>query len=82
MSGFKIELGVKVKDSITGFKGIVTARAEYITGCKQYSLVPKAEKNKAATAAWFDEDRLVDSVKKKAAKVPKGGPQQFAAPLK
>ena len=82
MGVFKIELGVKVTDSITGFKGIVTGRSEYITGCKQYSVVPKAEKNKAASAAWFDEDRLVGSVKKKAAKKPRGGPQQFAAPLK
>jgi len=78
MAGFKIELGVKVRDSITGFKGTVTARAEYITGCRQYCVVPKAKGNEAKGGGWYDEDRLVDSVNKKASKTPKGGPQSMA----
>jgi len=82
MGIFKIEMGKKVKDSITGFSGIVTARAEYITGCRQYTVTPKAKDNKHADSYWFDEDRLVGSVKKKAARRSKGGPQQYAAPSK
>lgn len=82
MGSFKIELGEKVTDSITGFKGTVTGRSEYITGCKQYAVVPRSKDNKASEGTWFDEDRLVGSVKKKKAKKPRGGPQSFAAPLK
>lgn len=82
MGLFKIELGTKVKDSITGFKGTVTGRSDYITGCKQYCVVPKAKAFTPAKAGWFDEDRLVESVAKKAAKKPRGGPQVFEAPTK
>ena len=82
MGSFKIELGAKVKDSITGFSGIVTGRAEYITGCRQYAITPKAVKNEHKDSYWIDEDRLVGSVKKTVAKKPNGGPQQCAAPLK
>ena len=53
-----IELGYEVKDKVTGFKGIVTGRASYITGCDQYLIAPK---NKGATfenSIWIDEGRL------------------------
>lgn len=32
-----IILGRKVRDKVTGFEGIVTGRATYLTGCDQYS---------------------------------------------
>ena len=74
---FKIELGEQVKDSITGFKGTVTARVQYITGCNQYLVTPKMKRgeNKAPSATWYDEDRLLDSVKRPKARKPIGGPQ-------
>jgi len=73
---FKIELGKKVKDSITGFNGIVTGKVEYITGCRQYLVVGKSKDNKPADSLWFDEDRLLGNpIGKKAEN--NGGPQLF-----
>lgn len=37
----KIKLGDKVKDKITGYTGIVTARMEFINGCTQYTVARK-----------------------------------------
>ena len=40
----EIKLGDKVKDSVTGIIGIVTARTKFLNGCIQYSIerqVPK-----------------------------------------
>lgn len=79
MSGFKIALGAKVKDSITGFSGVVTGRADYITGCRQYSVTPKGTKGKVAESAWYDEDRLLKSIPKNRNI---GGPQVDEAPIK
>ncbi len=79
---FRIELGTKVKDVVTGFKGTVTGRAEYLTGCRQYCVIPKSEGNKAAEGNWFDEQRLevIDNKQVALASQPakaeiKGGPQ-------
>ena len=36
MNKFKIRMGAKVTDKVSGFQGIVTGRAEYSTGCRQY----------------------------------------------
>ncbi len=81
MKDFKIKLGVKAKDSVTGFSGIVVGRAEYITGCRQYCVTPKADKNKMNDANWFDEDRLLKSVKD-LKPGDDGGPQHNPAPKK
>ena len=78
---FKIELGRKVRDSITGFSGIVTGRCDYISGCRQYLVTPKAERNKLAESFWFDEDRLLKDFSKSKSKN-KGGPQVDQAPIK
>lgn len=57
---FKHELGWKVKDIITGFEGIVTGRAEHITGCNSYWVKPQklTAEGKPLEAEYFDEDRL------------------------
>ncbi len=79
MSVFRIALGAKIKDSITGFSGVVTGRAEYITGCRQYLVTAKGTKGKRGEHEWFDEDRLMG----KAAKPQNpGGPQAYPAPSK
>jgi hypothetical protein len=86
VSGFKIENGAKVKDSVTGFAGTVTGRAEYITGCRQYLVVPAMKKGgkEYPTGSWLDEDRLLPSVKLPKSKRSKrtGGPQACSAPVK
>lgn len=53
-----IELGVTASDIVTGFEGVVTGRAQYLTGCDQYVLTPKSKDGAAATGQWFDENRL------------------------
>ncbi len=54
-----IRLGMKAKDKITGFIGIVTGRCEYISGCNQALLTPEVgEKGEYKDPHWFDEQRL------------------------
>ncbi len=50
-----IKLGSFVEDRITTFAGVVTGRAEYITGCNQYLVTPK---NSDKEGRWIDEQRL------------------------
>ncbi len=54
-------MGKKAKDKITGFAGLVTGHAEYLTGCDQFLLQPAQKKGSTDYPAgqWFDEQRLV-----------------------
>jgi hypothetical protein len=55
----KTELGMKMRDRITGFTGIATGRAEYISGCHQVLLNAKVKDDGSFTGVeWFDEQRL------------------------
>ncbi len=58
---FKHELGVEAKEIISGFRGIITGRIEYLTGCRQYALSPRNLTKEGAfiDPHWFDEDKLV-----------------------
>ena len=38
MSEFIFELGAKAKDKLTGFEGIITGRADLITGRNTYGI--------------------------------------------
>jgi len=55
-----IELGQEAMDKVTGFKGILTARHQYITGCDQYSICPPGmdNENKLKESYAFDEGRI------------------------
>lgn len=53
-----IKLGVKAKDKVTGFEGIITSRIEYLTGCAQFGLTPKAVDGKTLSTEYFDGERL------------------------
>jgi hypothetical protein len=54
------EFGIEVKDKITGFKGIVTGKCSYITGCDQYLVQPEVDKEgKSEDPKWIDEPRLI-----------------------
>ena len=57
---FKHELGKVAKDQITGFQGIITGRAQYLTGCNTYGLLPQKlnKEGKIQEADWFDEVRI------------------------
>lgn len=65
-----IKLGDKVKDSITGFEGVVVARIEYLNGCIQFEVLPAGLKDgQPLKAHWIDEQRLT-----KTSKATAGGP--------
>lgn len=54
-----ITLGKEGKDKITGFKGIITAKVEYLFGCNQYGLAPKvSESGEVKSIEFFDEGRI------------------------
>lgn len=78
-----IGLGDKVKDSITGFSGIVIGKTVWLHGCTRITVQPdKLDKDgKIREAQTFDEPQLV-VVKAKKAKEgshKKGGPRPEVA---
>lgn len=52
------ELGLEAQDKITGFTGILTGSAAYITGCNQYLITPKMKGDSILDGRWFDEGRI------------------------
>ena len=81
------ELGVKAKDKLTGFEGVIVGRAQYLTGCTQYCLTPPAKDGELRDSHWFDEARLVllpePVVEPKTVQGERnGGPQSYPAPTK
>ena len=79
-----IELGDKVKCTITGFVGIAVARTEFINGCTQYGVAGRVKKDgKFPEEISIDEESLVVMVaKKKPKEEPSGGPSRRANPMK
>ena len=80
---FKYELGLEAKDKITGFKGIITCRKHYVTGCDTYDLTCQEvqEGGKLGDIYGFDEGRIEiigDGITEKEVKADrgKGGPAQ------
>ena len=59
----EFKLGSEAKDSITGLRGILTARIEYVTGCIQYELTPTKLKDGAPqnnnALLWINLGRVV-----------------------
>ncbi len=59
MTAWVFQLGAKVKDTVTGFKGTTTARIEYLNGCRQYCVESKLDKEgKLQKAPYVDEGQL------------------------
>lgn len=55
-----IELGDLVKDTISDFEGIVTAKVTYLFGCNRVGVTPKVLKDgKKQDAEFFDEPQLM-----------------------
>ncbi len=89
------DLGVRARDMVTGFEGIITGRAEYLNGCTQFVLTPPVDEDgKSQKGQWIDNGQLefvdlgvadqipgpVAAATPVAAKSP-GGPQRDAPPL-
>ena len=55
-----IKLGQKVRDRITGFEGVATARVEFLTGCIQYCIKPDKldEKGKMIEGEYIDVGQI------------------------
>lgn len=53
----KIQLGMEVKDSITGFKGIVVCIANWLHGCRRIGIQSREldKENKPQESVFFDE---------------------------
>lgn len=52
-------LGKTVKDKVTGFTGVATGFARYLTGCDQYLVLPKAKDTSTyPDGSWLDVNRL------------------------
>lgn len=57
---YKPELGQSAKHKLSGFEGIVTAHARYLTGCDRYALTPSGldKDGKPRAAEWFEDSTL------------------------
>jgi hypothetical protein len=56
----EVELGIKVKDKITGFRGVAVARCVYLNGCVQFEIEPLQLKDGVPQKSfWLDEPRVI-----------------------
>ena len=54
-----VKLGSRVKDTVSGFTGIATGRAEYMYGCAAILIEPESlHDGKPIDGGWFDEQRV------------------------
>ena len=60
-----IELGDKVKDSISPFGGIVVAEIKYMNGCKRYQIQREKLEGGKIITEWIDEEQLIITSKAK-----------------
>jgi len=63
-TNFKFNNGDKAKSIVTGFKGMITARADHLYGCNRYMLQPMIKDGAMQDAFWHDEDELTITKKK------------------
>lgn len=72
-----IKLGQRVRDIVTGYVGIATARCEYLNGCVHYGVRAPCKDNKPEDTHYIDWQQLEvvdDGVLGKIAAQPTGGP--------
>lgn len=82
---FQYNLGDRVRDRVTNYKGIVTARIEHLNGCRQYSVqAGLGEDGKMLDGYNIDEAQLefVDKGlnEKPVPRTPTGGPMTKLTP--
>lgn len=76
---FKYPNGIEVKDTVSGFTGIIDCCALWLNGCVRYSVQPKMKKGevKKPDSIWIDEETLIkvsDGVNEKVKPSKTGGP--------
>lgn len=74
----KIGLDMVVKDKVTGFKGLVIARSDWLNGCVRFLVQPQHLKDgRPIDGEWVDEPQLeLVEDKEKEKPEPRGGPQK------
>lgn len=82
MSDFKYELGAEVKDKVTGYRGLIMGRTEWLYGCRRYSLQAQELKDGKPVESWTIDEDAIELLKDVAPhKVrPTGGPRADAKP--
>lgn len=60
MSNDDVKLGVRVKDTVTGFEGIVSVVSDHLYGCSRIGVTPEVEEGatNSGDVEFFDEPRL------------------------
>lgn len=76
-----IGLGDKVRDSISGFEGVVVAKHEYLNGCVRVSIQPQAlHEGKPVEDFAFDVEQIeVLETAAPRTTEPSGGPRKTPA---
>ncbi len=77
------ELGDSIKDSLTGFTGIVTAKCEYLYGCLWTEVTPKGickTTGLPIEPQWFDDPRLKKVGTRKKVTMPAPGNRTYGPP--
>lgn len=73
-----IKLGDRVKDSISGFKGIAYGRTDWLNGCSRIGIAPEklTKEGKQIDIEWFDinQVKVVKTKQALAQKKERGGP--------
>ena len=60
-----IELGSKVKDTVSDVEGIVIAKIEYLNGCVRYGIQQKVKKDGTLPETVYVDVEQVEIIKKK-----------------
>lgn len=70
-----VKLGDRVKDMLSDFEGVVTARSEFLYGCVRVQVTSRGlHEGKPIEPYWFDEPQLeVIEIEPEAKKPPQGG---------
>lgn len=67
-----VELGQKVEDTLSGVKGTVIARTEWLYGCVRVTVQPQGEKDGIPFDAFVVDEPQVEVLEEK--KAPKADP--------
>lgn len=54
-----MKLGNELKDIVSGVSGIAVARVEYLNGCVQFCIQPRAADGKRPDCMYIDQQQLV-----------------------
>ena len=80
---WRIQLGDNVRDTISGFEGVATARVEYLYGCRRVTVTPRTidKDGKPVEPQYFDEAQLevIKKPKQEAKTEHKSGPRDDRA---